>query len=671
MSKKFPSEEDILCFVKDSKKPVTKRDIAKFFSIKGNKRITLKKMLKQMTTEEIIHKPPNEGYSITKDKKISHDTTNNNGLIGSITILSDKSGVFIPAERGRNNSVQIPKESLKNIKNNDLVIINFSPRQKVINIKVLGHKDDPNLLSLISIYQNKLPHIFPENVLKETETMTVPTALENREDLQNTPLITIDGADAKDFDDAVFAEPDDSPKNKNGWHIIVAIADVSYYVRAGTALNEHAYERGNSTYFPDRVVPMLPEKLSNDLCSLRPDEPRACLVAHLWINSSGKLINYKFTRGLMKSHARLTYEQVEEAYNGSPDKQTSKIFTPVIKPLYDAYSILKKARQLRGALDIDLPEYQVNINKVGGIEGISKRVRLNSHQLIEEFMVLANVAAAKALEKNKTTTVYRIHPKPDSLKLASAHNFFKSLGHNFEQKVNPKPKDINAILNKVKSLDIAHLANMVILRSQNRAVYHTENQGHFGLSLSHYTHFTSPIRRYSDLLVHRALVKTFDLGVGGQTESEAIKMPEMAEHISDTERRSITAERSAMDRYTALYLVDRVEAEFEATINGINKAGLFITLKDSGSDGFIPARTLPQDFYTHDEAKHALIGKRTRLKFQICEHIMVKLIEVEPLAGSAIFVLTEHNGKPISTKKENSNKKHSFKKKYSKRKKRN
>ena len=592
-------------------------------------------------------------FDSKKDKK------QNEEIIGVITLLSDKSAVLTPATRERNASIQIKENNLNGAKSGDLVIAKRINRYDVKVSKILGKEDDPNLLSLIAIYQHNIPHKFPEDVVKATEKMTLPNKDEKREDLQKIPLVTIDGKDAKDFDDAVFAEPCNKEKNKGAiWHIIVAIADVSYYVRPNTELDKEALKRGNSTYFPDRVVPMLPEKLSNDLCSLRPNQLRASLAVHLWIDEESNLLNYKFTRAIIKSKARLTYEEVEEAIKGNPNSKIKSI-KEHIDNLYKAYKTLKKSRNSRGALDIELPEYQVNINRnTGKIESISKRVRLESHQLIEEFMVLANIATAKALEKHEKTSsaIYRIHPEPDAAKISEVHNFLNSLGHRFKKQVKYSTKDINNILNKVRNLDIAHLTNTIILRCQSKAIYHTENRGHFGLALSHYTHFTSPIRRYADLLVHRALVKIFKLGTGGQSENEVSKMQDISEHISETERRSMMAERSAMDRYTALYLKEQSGAEFTATISGVNKAGIFISLDNCGSDGFIPARTLPKDYYIHDDKKHALVGKRTKREFRLCASVTAKLIEADPVAGSTIFNLIEYEGKKIpsqSTKNKN------------------
>lgn len=706
----FPEKSDILSFVKDSAKPVSKREIARAFHIKSQGRVALKSVLKQMVNEGEIMQTRGKSYTIpdglpavTPVKIIAVDNdqgvwlaepekwhgegrppqitlkprkdsdpvgatalarvsrSSDKHYTGQIIRLfskedhsayivgtiqkSDGAALFFPAERGNPAPLPVPEQYLKGIKDNDLVAAYAAPGRDIKIVEVLGRQDDPKLLSLIAVYQEGIPHIFPDDVLKETEDMSVPTDEDYREDLQDIPLVTIDGADAKDFDDAVYATPDTDPKNKGGFHIIVAIADVSWYVRTGTALNEHALERGNSTYFPDRVVPMLPEKLSNDLCSLRPNEPRACFAVHLWIDKDGALINFKFVRALMKSHARLTYEQVQEAHDGTPNDIAKPLMDTAIKPLYTAYKVLDRARTKRGALEIDLPEFQAQIDEKGHINDIIRRMRLDSHKLIEEFMILANIAAAKAIEDSDLSAgMYRIHPSPDQAKLSSTNDFLKTIGQNIKKMVKTEPKDINEILTRVKNTKFNNLVNTVILRTQSQALYYTENKGHFGLALTHYTHFTSPIRRYADLLVHRALVRIYNLGPGGLSADEEAQLSHMAEHISTTERRSMMAERKSNDRYTALFLKDKVNATFKGTINGMSKSGLFITLTETGSDGFIPTRILPRDFYIHDEKRHALVGKRTNRVFQLCAPVVVKLLEIDVLSGSMIFSLAEYDG---------------------------
>lgn len=511
-------------------------------------------------------------------------------------------------------------------------------RKKVRVTEIVGSPEDPKAISMMALHEAGLRHTFPEEVIASTDGMVVPP-LGDRTDLRALPLVTIDGKDARDFDDAVFAEPDVDPKNPGGYHLVVAIADVSYYVRPGTPLDKEAYLRGNSTYFPDRVIPMLPEKLSNDLCSLRPDGPRAALAVHMWINTDGKLLRYKFVRGLMQSRARLTYEQVQEANDGNPDETTRPIMGMVIEPLYKAWKILDAAREKRGALDLDVPERKITVNEAGNMTGVAVRARLDSHKVIEEFMITANVAAALALEAKKAPCVYRIHDRPTGDKLMSARTFLEAFGLSLPKTGVTEPAQINHILKKAKEMPAGFLINEVILRSQAQAQYNDENIGHFGLALQHYAHFTSPIRRYADLLVHRSLINAYDLGEGGLTDHEMAKLNEISGHISATERASAMAERNSVDRFTAAYLKDKIGQEFTGRIGGVTRFGLFIKLDDTAADGLVPIRSLPDDFYNHDEGQHALIGRRTGRIFRLGAPVRVRLIEADTLTGSTLLEL--------------------------------
>ncbi|MCI5061192.1 MAG: ribonuclease R [Alphaproteobacteria bacterium] len=519
-------------------------------------------------------------------------------------------------------------------------------RRKAKIEKVLGHREDVNAISLIAIHEAGLHENFLEKVLKETEELKVPPLKGKnytREDLRNIPLVTIDGADARDFDDAVFAEKTDD----GGFHLIVAIADVAHYVRAGSALDHEAHMRGNSTYFPDRVVPMLPEALSNDLCSLRPHEDRACMAFHLWIDEQGNLTKHKIVRGLMRSKARLIYEQVQAAKDGMADEPTEPLLEEVILPLYEAYDLLDQARQKRGALDLDLPERQILIDESGNMTGVKARTRLDAHKLIEEFMILANVAAAQALEAKKAPCVYRVHDRPSSEKLDEAREFVEAFGLSLPKGGVAKPAQINHLLQKASQLEYSQLISQVVLRTQSQAVYATKNIGHFGLALSKYAHFTSPIRRYADLLVHRSLIRAYGLGEGGLSEEETVTLDEKAQHISTTERTSADAERSAVDRFTASWMSERIGAQFSGVINGVTRFGLFVTLNENGADGLIPMRSLPDDFYIHDEKQHALIGRRHGRIYRLGASIQVILKEADKLTGSSVFELANDESADI------------------------
>lgn len=500
---------------------------------------------------------------------------------------------------------------------------------------IIGHDDDPKAISLIAMHEYGLRTTFPEAAIRETADMVVPP-LGNRTDLRSIPLVTIDGEDARDFDDAVFAE-----KQEDGWHLIVAIADVSNYVRIGTALDTEAYKRGNSTYFPDRVLPMLPEKLSNDLCSLRPKEDRACLAVHMHIDDKGNLKSWKFVRGLMKSVARLTYEQVQSALDGKTDNVTETLLDTVLRPLYEAFKVLDTARMHRGALDLNVSERKVIVDGKGNMTGVAKRPRYDSHKIVEEFMILANVAAASALEAKGSPCIYRIHDTPSNEKLDSARSFLEGFGLNLAKGQVVKPLMFNSILKKVEGKDYAPLVNQVILRSQSQAVYAPDNIGHFGLALQKYAHFTSPIRRYADLVVHRALIKAYDLGDGGLDATEINRIHETAEHISKTERSSMEAERSCVDRFTAAWLTSRVGEVFKGRISSVTRFGLFVSLDETGADGLVPIRSLPQDYYVHSEEHHALIGRRTGRLFRLCAPVMVRVVEADRLTGSSLFELVD------------------------------
>ncbi|HYD98031.1 MAG TPA: ribonuclease R [Alphaproteobacteria bacterium] len=499
----------------------------------------------------------------------------------------------------------------------------------------IGHIGAPRAISLLAIHSADIPTVFPEAALEQAER-ALPAPLAGRDDIRDIPLVTIDGRDARDFDDAVFAEPD--PEVAGGWHIVVAIADVAHYVTSGSPLDKEAFLRGNSAYFPDRVVPMLPEALSNDLCSLRPDEDRACLAVHMWIDAGGQLTRHRFLRGLMRSRARLTYEQVQEAMDGGPDEHTSPLLDPIIRPLYGAFRALLAARKSRGTLDLDVPERKVELDAEGRVVRIDTRARFDSHRLIEEFMICANVAAAQALEARSTPLLYRIHDQPGLEKLENLRQFLGGMGYKLPTG-KLAPEHFLRILERAEGRPEQFLVNELVLRSQAQAVYGPENVGHFGLALSRYAHFTSPIRHYADLIVHRALIRAYGLGADGLTDDEIARLPAIGEHISVTERRAAAAERDAVERYAAAFLAERVGAFFPARVSGVTRFGLFVRLEEVGADGLVPISTLPRDYYNHDEAQHALIGERTGRTYRLGQMLRVRLVEADPTLGSLSFVV--------------------------------
>jgi ribonuclease R len=512
------------------------------------------------------------------------------------------------------------------------------PQARVVDR--FGSTAEPRAISLIAIHTHGLPTVFPHGALREAELASVPS-LVGREDLRAIPFVTIDGADARDFDDAVWAEADSDPANPDGWRLIVAIADVSYYVRPGSSLDRAAYERGNSVYFPDRVVPMLPEALSNGLCSLRPNEDRACLAFQLWIDRNGVLIRHRLTRGLMRSAARLTYEQVQNCHEGRADDATGPLADTVIAPLYGAYARLWEARVRRRTLDLDLPERRVVVDERGRVGDIATRVRLDSHRLIEEFMIAANVAAAEVLEAPSMPGLFRVHDQPSMDKMETLRAFLSSIGLTFPKGEALKPEHFTRILRRVEGTPDSQLVSEVILRAQAQAAYSPDNIGHFGLALSRYAHFTSPIRRYADLIVHRALIRALKLGVGGLDDAAMERLTEIGDHLSATERRAATAERDAVDRFTAAHLADRVGARFAGRVSGVTRFGLFIRLDDSGADGLVPISALPDDRYEHDETARALVGQRTGARYRLSAPVTVILVEADPLTGSTLFRLAD------------------------------
>ena len=514
-------------------------------------------------------------------------------------------------------------------------------------VERLGRLGEPRSISLIAIHEHDIPVEFGTEAVAQAEAAR-PAPLGRRTDLRDLPLVTIDGSDARDFDDAVWAAPDPDPAHQGGWHLVVAVADVGHYVQPGDALDRAAGRRGNSVYFPDRVVPMLPEALSNGLCSLKPGEERPCLAVHLWIDREGRTRRHRFVRGLMRSAARLTYEQVQAARDGSPDDLTGPLVEPVIGPLYGAFGALLAARQQRGTLDLDLPERRVRLGPDGKIAAIEPRQRLDSHRLIEEFMIAANVAAAETLEARRQPAMYRVHAPPDPAKIEALRAFLASLGLNLARGQVIRPITFTRLLAQAATTPYAAMVNELVLRSQSQAVYSPENLGHFGLALRRYAHFTSPIRRYSDLLVHRGLIAGLGLGEDGLPPDAAASFPEIGAHISATERRAAAAERDALDRFTAAFLADRVGEIFAGRVNGVTRFGLFVTLADSGADGLVPISSLPADFYDHDESRHALVGRRWGRVYSLGDTVWARLVEAEPVTGGLLFNLVEGEEEPAT-----------------------
>lgn len=556
-------------------------------------------------------------------------------------------GTITPADKKSRLTFIVARGDENGAKDGDLVIAvpaearaagTNAPKARVVEI--IGGIETPGAISLLAIHTHGIPDSFPMDAIAEAKEAEPPT-LKGRTDLRKIPLITIDPDDARDHDDAVHAEPD--PAVPGGWIVTVAIADVAAYVTRDSALDREAYLRGNSTYFPDRVAPMLPEELSADLCSLREGENRATMAVRMHFSPEGKKTSHTFVRGLMRSAAKLSYQQVQNAIDGNPDDKTGPLLETIIKPLYAAYAVMKKGRDKREPLEINSLERRVRIGADGKIATITLRQSLSSMQLIEEMMIQANVAAAETLEAKRVPAVYRVHDEPSAEKVDALADFMHSIKMPFTMGQKMAPSVFNRILRELKDGPFAPIVNEVVLRSQSQAIYSAENIGHFGLNLTRYAHFTSPIRRYADLIVHRGLIRALGLGDDGLTDGEIQRLPEIAERISTYERRSMLAERESVDRYLAAYMSDRIGVILPGRISGVTSFGLFIRLDETGADGLVPIRTIGNEFFRHDEGRHALVGSRSNQTYTLGDPVTVKLLEAAPVTGGLRFSIETHD----------------------------
>ncbi|WP_342069867.1 ribonuclease R [Yoonia algicola] len=502
----------------------------------------------------------------------------------------------------------------------------------------LGDPTAPRAVSLIAIHQHGIPDHFPDEAVAEADAAK-PAGLKGRKDLRDLPLITIDPWDARDRDDACYVQPDPDPKNADGFIIWVAIADVAHYVASGSELDREARKRGNSTYFPDRVVPMLPDRLSGDLCSLHEGVERACLAVAMRIDAAGNKIDHAFHRGLMKSVASLNYQEVQDGVDGQPNDKVAPLLEPIIQPLYAAFAALMKARAQRQPLELDLPERQIVLDDAGKVSSVQFKERLDAHRLIEEFMVLANVAAAETLIAKKSPLLFRVHEEPSPEKLEALREVATAAGLVLAKGQVLKTMHLNKLLAGAEGTENDELINMATLRSMTQAYYSPDNFGHFGLALRAYAHFTSPIRRYSDLIVHRALIKAHGWGEDGLSPWDIEHLSETAQLISDTERRSMMAERDTTDRYLAAFLSDRIGAELTGRISGIAKFGVFVKLDETGADGMIPIRTLGREYFHYDAETQTLMGADTGMVIGLGQRVTVKLAEAAPVTGGLIVEL--------------------------------
>lgn len=527
----------------------------------------------------------------------------------------------------------------------DLVLVEPTgrpPRQTARVVEVLGDPFAPRSFSLIAIHAKGIPHRFPDEAIAEAE-QAAHQPLGEREDLRHLPILTIDPADARDHDDAVWAAPDDDAANAGGWKAVVAIADVSWFVRPGSALDREAYKRGNSVYFPDRVVPMLPEALSADACSLVAQQDRGVLACHLQIAPDGKLLKWRFARAVIRCVDNMAYEDAQAAIDGKLDSPHTET---ILKPLWDAWWALSKARDKREPLELDLPERRVQLDEMGRIVSVAVRERLDAHRLIEDFMIAANVAAAKALEAKRTPCMYRVHESPSREKLMALKEYLETFEISFALGQVVKPSSFNRLLAQVGDRPEKEQVSEQVLRTQTQAYYSPENLGHFGLSLGSYGHFTSPIRRYSDLVVHRALVRAYKLGEGGLSEDESAKMAETGEHISLTERRAMEAERDTIDRYVAAFLSERVGEVMPTRITGVAAFGFFATVVGVGGDGLVPISTLGSEYFVFDKGTQMIEGTETGKTFTPGMRLDLRLVEANPVTGGLRFELPDAEPAP-------------------------
>lgn len=495
-------------------------------------------------------------------------------------------------------------------------------------IKNLGSIHHPDAFAALAIAEFELPHHFSEAASKQAAQATIPD-LTDRTDITHLPLVTIDGEDAKDFDDAVFAEPIEN----NQWRLIVAIADVAYYVQADSALDKEARLRGNSVYLPGTVVPMLPEILSNGLCSLRPHENRACMCVEMVITADGKKISHRFFRGLMKSHSRLTYTQVQAVIDGTFTESELGLPAGVLTHLIASFHSLFGARQKRGTLNLNIAEAKIEFDADKKPTRIVHNHQQQAHQLIEEFMILANICAAETLESAKKLCVFRIHDRPDPEKLDNLHELTQSLNLPFSKGQVITPHLLNQLLSTVKDTPAETAVNEAVLRAQARAIYDISNIGHYGLGLTKYAHFTSPIRRYADLLVHRSLLQLLDSAAAVQKTLTTEHAQEITAHISQTEQRAAKAERRTIARFAALLSTDRIGTQISAKISGIVSSGLFVRLDDGVTEGFIHRKSLPDDYYDITDSGMSFHGKSAGWKFTIGMEIEATLLSVDIASG--------------------------------------
>jgi ribonuclease R len=717
----LPSRKQILDFIASSDQPAGKREIARAFGLSGQTKIDLKRLLKDMADEGLIDSSPGRAFhqsgGVPKvtvlrvaqvddsghvfavpeqwhaegppprlrviergkrsalgigDRVLSRTEQKGQGWVAHPLKKLERSAELVlgvvkregdrfwlsPVDKRERRELSI--SDVKDAEPGDLVLCEVTGRPPRVSARVdavLGDPFAPRSFSLIAIHKHGLRHEFAQEAIDEAHRVA-KQPLGEREDLTHLPIVAIDPADARDHDDAIWAEPDDDPDNAGGWKAIVAIADVSFYVRPDSELDREARARGNSVYFPDRVVPMLPEELSADICSLKAGEPRAAMACHLKIAKDGTLKSWRFTRAKICVAANIAYEDAQAAIDASEEERievssptcsmppiegavSREIVEQALKPLWGAWRALFAARNKREPLELDIPERRVMLDEKGRITSIAPRDRLDAHRLVEDFMIAANVAAARALEAKKAPVMYRVHEPPSREKLVALKDYLATFGVEFTLGQVIKPGTFNRIIERVGDGDGRDEIMEQLLRTQMQARYGPERLGHFGLSLASYAHFTSPIRRYADLLVHRALVKAYKLGDGGLPPGDEERFEQIGEQISMLERRAMEAERETIDRYVAAFLADQVGQLVQCRITGVQPFGFFATVEDLGGDGLVLAKDLGQEYFRYDEAARLLVGDETGETYRVGQRLTLRLAEANPVSGSLRFELPE------------------------------
>ena len=580
--------------------------------------------------------------------------TNPKRLLG-IFRLTAEGGRIVAIDKGEGKEWLVAADVAGEAKDGELVEAEQSgpkgrlglPRARVV--ERLGDPSAPKAVSLIAIHQHGIPDAFPDAVMAQADAAK-PATSKGRVDLTDLPLITIDPADARDHDDACCALLDEDPKNPGGFLLWVAIADVAHYVTAGSALDAEARKRGNSTYFPDRVVPMLPDRLSGDLCSLHEGVTRPCIAVEMKLSSTGEKLSHRFVRGLMRSPASLSYEEAQAAVDGDPSERAAPLVDTVLSPLFGAYAALKQAREARQPLELDLPERKIILSDSGKVASVNFSERLDAHRLIEECMVLANVAAAETLIAKQQPLLFRVHEEPSPEKLDSLRETAKSVGLVLAKGQVLQTRHLNQLLKAAAGKDEAELINLSTLRSMTQAYYSSQNMSHFGLALQNYAHFTSPIRRYADLLLHRALVSAHGWATDGLSPQDIEMLDETAKHISETERRSMLAERDTTDRYLASFMSERVGNEFSGRISGVARFGIFVKLDETAADGLVPIRSLGREYFEHDADSQTLRGTDSGTVISLGQRVVVRLAETTPTTGGILLDLLELEDSKLQTR---------------------